>query len=179
MGRERHGKAHKAHRGNVGTRKQYATKHRTRDFDQVVEDAADEKRVKDLTVFDEDLPGGAQYYCVECCKYFIRQDVLDRHKESHSHKQRVMRLRKDKPWTVEDARVIKTDNGAPLGRAPRPQQFEDSVALQYQRGEVKAEAEADGMGESEPQKEEEEKKKKAEPEVVGDEDEDEDVEMVF
>ena len=57
MGRERHGHGHKAHRGYVGTRKQYATKHRTRDFDQVVEDAEDPKRVKELTVFDEDIAG--------------------------------------------------------------------------------------------------------------------------
>ena len=45
-----------------------------------------------------------------------------------------MRLKKDKPWTTEDARVIKTDNGAPLNRAPKPVQFADSVALSYRQG---------------------------------------------
>ena len=78
--------------------------------------------------------GAGQYYCVECSKYFMNQDVLDQHKLSKSHKQRVKRLLKDKPWTTEDARVIGVDNGKPLGRAPKPVQFADSPALAYQNG---------------------------------------------
>ena len=78
--------------------------------------------------------GAGQYYCVECSKYFMNQDVLDKHKLSKSHKQRCKRLLKDKPWTTEDARVIGVDNGKPLGRAPKPVQFANSPALAYQGG---------------------------------------------
>lgn len=57
MGRVRRSRTHKAHKGGVGTRKQYATKHYGRDFDQVVEDMKDPARVAALTVFDEDRSG--------------------------------------------------------------------------------------------------------------------------
>jgi len=60
--------------------------------------------------------------------------VLDQHKLSKSHKQRVKRLLKDKPWTTEDARVIGVDNGKPLGRAPNPVQYANSPALAYKNG---------------------------------------------
>lgn len=80
--------------------------------------------------------GGGQFYCVECSKYFLTQEVLDRHKLSKAHKQRVKRVAKDQPWTTEDARVIAVDNGKPLGRAPKPVQFKDSPALAYRNGAV-------------------------------------------
>ena len=57
MGRVRRSRTHKAHRGGEGTRKQWATKHYGRDFDQVVEDMKDPERVAALTEFDEDRAG--------------------------------------------------------------------------------------------------------------------------
>lgn len=57
MGRVRRSRTHKAHKGGVGTRKQYATKHYGRDFDQIVEDMKDPARVAALTEFDEDRSG--------------------------------------------------------------------------------------------------------------------------
>lgn len=73
---------------------------------------------------------------MECSKYFISQEVLDKHKTSKAHKLRVKRVRKDIPWTTEDARLIEVDNGAPLGRAPHPRQFADSPALAYRNGRM-------------------------------------------
>lgn len=73
---------------------------------------------------------------MECSKYFLTQEVLDRHKLSKAHKQRAKRVAKDQPWTTEDARVIGVDNGKPLGRAPHPVQFKDSPALAYRNGAV-------------------------------------------
>ena len=57
MGRVRRSRQHKAHKGGVGTRKQWGTKHYGRDFDQVVEDMKDPERVAALTEFDEDRAG--------------------------------------------------------------------------------------------------------------------------
>ena len=86
MTRQARSRSHHGHKGNVGTRKEYGTKNRTRDFDQVVDDVADPSRVVPLTEFDEDLPGGGQFYCVECAKYCIDADALERHKGSGPHK---------------------------------------------------------------------------------------------
>lgn len=57
MGRLRRSRTHHAHRGGAGTRKEFATKHYGRDFDQIVEDTKNPERVAALTTFDEDKAG--------------------------------------------------------------------------------------------------------------------------
>ena len=57
MPRQRRSRTHKAHKGGVGTRKEFSTKHYGRDFDQIVDDTKDPKRVAQLTAFDEDQVG--------------------------------------------------------------------------------------------------------------------------
>eukprot|EP00727_Mastigamoeba_balamuthi_P010356 m51a1_g5943 putative zinc finger (143) ;mRNA; f:121291-121820 len=117
---QRRKKTHHAHKGNVGTRKEFATKHRTRDFDQVHEDFNTESKREALEnqPVDPDLPGSAQFYCVPCARYFINAETLKKHTLSGPHKAMMRRLQKDRPWTTEDAKIIKTDNGKPLGRKP-------------------------------------------------------------
>jgi bud site selection protein 20 len=53
--------------------------------------------------FDEDLPGGGLYYCIETARYFVSQDALDKHKKSKQYKQRVKELIKEANYTQEDA----------------------------------------------------------------------------
>lgn len=107
-----------------------ATKHRARDLDQIRDDldkrnmqpgngesnkrmrvgdeeAGEEKGVdvikQEEQKFDEDLPAGGLYYCVETARYFVSQDALNKHKSSKQFKQRVKELIKEKKYTQEDA----------------------------------------------------------------------------
>ena len=90
-----------------------STKHRAKDVDQVYDELAKlgrEAGATELTEaetaprpFDEDLPGGGQYYCVETARYFVSADALERHKRSKQFKQRVKELRNEAKYTQDDA----------------------------------------------------------------------------
>ena len=89
-----------------------ATKHRARDIDQVYEDLAKRQRIageeqeeeeKEEKPFDEDLPAGGRYYCVETARYFMSQDALDKHKKSKQYKQRVKELRTEEVYNHDSA----------------------------------------------------------------------------
>ena len=90
-----------------------STKHHARDIDQVYDDLAKRQRVagddndneekKEPQVFDEDLPAGGQFYCVETARYFMSQDALEKHKKSKQYKQRVKELLKEAVYNQESA----------------------------------------------------------------------------
>jgi bud site selection protein 20 len=90
-----------------------ATKHRAKDIDQVRDDLVKRQRMagddskeeppQENAPFDEDLPAGGKYYCVETARYFMSQDALDKHKKSKQYKQRVRELVKEKRYNQESA----------------------------------------------------------------------------
>lgn len=79
----------------------YRLRRRAKDLDQIVEDLEAGRRQVEV---DEDLPGGGQFQCVECSRFFISPPVLEAHLRSKSHKKRVKEL-KDKPYTLEEAQA--------------------------------------------------------------------------
>ena len=124
--RQSRARSHHAHKHGVNTRKLYGTKNRTEggDYDQVYETVHDTAALSkaEHQEVDPDLPGGAQFYCAHCARYFIDENTLKVHIKSTPHKQMVKRLKKDLPWTTDDARGMGVDNGKPLGRSPKQQQ---------------------------------------------------------
>lgn len=89
------------------------TKHRARDIDQVHEDlvkrnmAPGEEPSEEVKPqeqeFDEDLPAGGRFYCVETARYFMSQDALDKHKKSKQYKKRVKQLMNEEIYTHSSA----------------------------------------------------------------------------
>ncbi|KAI1733156.1 zinc-finger double-stranded RNA-binding domain-containing protein [Ditylenchus destructor] len=69
-------------------------KRRGKDLDEILEDMKPEKimKLKNQEV-DLDLPGDGQFYCVECNRYFMDDAVLEKHKRTKVHKQRVKALK--------------------------------------------------------------------------------------
>jgi bud site selection protein 20 len=96
MGIYRRSRTHKARKE---LSKKNRLRKRTKDLDQIVEDIETGRRQVE---FDEDLPGGGQFQCVECSRFFIRQEVLEEHNKSKPHKKRLREL-KTKPYTLEEA----------------------------------------------------------------------------
>lgn len=87
MTRQARSRKRHAHKGGQFTRKQYGTKNRTRDYDQVCEDMKKESEaLKAFTQGDEDEVGGGKWYCVPCARYFIDETVLLRHYKTAPHK---------------------------------------------------------------------------------------------
>jgi len=92
-----------------------ATKHRTRDVDQVHDDLAKlgreagEPDAQDAAsqprAFDEDLPAGGLYYCVETARHFMSAAALEHHKRSKQFKRRVRELQRDGKYTQDDAEL--------------------------------------------------------------------------
>ena len=76
-----------------------ATKHRARDVDQIQDDI---KKGGVSFTFDEDLPGGGQFYCTESGRHFATQAALDDHKKSKIYKKR-LRVLKEPQYTQEEA----------------------------------------------------------------------------
>lgn len=74
-------------------------------IDQIAEDLADPLRAEALRSdqpVDFDLPGLGQHYCVECARYFLSADVLQKHTKTKLHKHRVKELR-EKPYSQAEA----------------------------------------------------------------------------
>lgn len=81
---------HKKHRGN-GEAKVKKTKRRTKDIDQIFDEIQPnniEKVKKEKTQLDEDLPGLGQYYCISCARYFMKDNILQEHFKTKSHKRK-------------------------------------------------------------------------------------------
>ena len=63
MGRLRRKRIHK----NIkDQKKKYRTKRRTKDIDEIHDDLKPENAAKLLAVRDHDLPGGGEFYCLQC-----------------------------------------------------------------------------------------------------------------
>jgi bud site selection protein 20 len=61
VGRKKH------HKGDKPMKEKYRTKRKTKDIDQIHEDLKPENAAKLLNQpADFDLPGNAQFYCLEC-----------------------------------------------------------------------------------------------------------------
>jgi bud site selection protein 20 len=83
--------------------------HRAKDRDQIQEEIAKavEKGEPPLdqqmaAKFNDELPGGGQFYCVETAKHFISPKALADHKKSRYYKKRVKELKEEK-YTQESA----------------------------------------------------------------------------
>mmetsp|Transcript_40788 Transcript_40788/g.57345 ORF Transcript_40788/g.57345 Transcript_40788/m.57345 type:complete len:123 (+) Transcript_40788:34-402(+) len=72
--------------------------HRAKDTDQIQEEIekaeANGKPIK--FDYDDDLPGGGQFYCVETGKHFTDAKALADHKKSRYYKRRCKELKEEK-----------------------------------------------------------------------------------
>ncbi|RWS02344.1 zinc finger protein-like protein [Dinothrombium tinctorium] len=87
------------------------TRNRKKDLDEIQDEIA--KGVSDEREFDEDLPGGGQFYCVHCSRYFIDEKSITDHRKSKVHKRRLKELNED-PYSKEEA-----ESAAGLGNYKR------------------------------------------------------------
>ncbi|KNC81824.1 hypothetical protein SARC_05877 [Sphaeroforma arctica JP610] len=91
------------HMNNKELSKKFRLRRRTKDLDQVEEDLKPEnaEKLKNLPI-DYDLPGAGQFYCLQCSKYYISDDALEKHSKSKVHKRRLKEL-KEGAYTQEEA----------------------------------------------------------------------------
>uniref|UniRef100_A0A6S8D9V8 C2H2-type domain-containing protein n=1 Tax=Aplanochytrium stocchinoi TaxID=215587 RepID=A0A6S8D9V8_9STRA len=83
----------RAHAKKKGFKKYFlSTKHRTKDVDQI----QDEIKKGGLKFqYDEDLPGGGQFYCAETGRHFVDEASLKVHKKSKAYKKRLKELKEE------------------------------------------------------------------------------------
>jgi bud site selection protein 20 len=75
--------------------------HRAKDTDQIqeeIENGAMDQKIP----YNDELPGGGQYYCVETGMHFIDAKALADHKKSRYYKRRCKELKEEK-YTQESA----------------------------------------------------------------------------
>jgi len=82
VGRSRH------HRATAGHKKAKNGLYHARDLDLVFKDVKDKHPPIGQGIDKEDLPGGGQFCCISCSKFFIDQTALDKHMVSKAHKKR-------------------------------------------------------------------------------------------
>ena len=72
--------------------------HRAKDTDQIQDEIENaEKKGKAITFeYDDSLPGGGQFYCVETAKHFADARGLADHKKSRYYKRRCKELKEEK-----------------------------------------------------------------------------------
>ena len=89
---------HANHKGAHGKSKKYKRKvwlcHRAKDVDQIQEQI--EKNPQPTIPYDDELPGGGQFYCVETDKHFADAKSLADHKKTKLYKKRVKQLKEEK-----------------------------------------------------------------------------------
>jgi bud site selection protein 20 len=75
--------------------------HRAKDTDQIQDEI--EKGANSIKVpYNDELPGGGQFYCVETGMHFIDAKALADHKKSRYYKRRCKELKEEK-YTQESA----------------------------------------------------------------------------
>ena len=94
-------------KGHTNKNKQYRRGHdmkrRGRDLDQVQDDMKKIDAGKPMTFkFDDDLPGGGQFYVWETGKHFIDADSVKKHKASRMFRRRLQELKQEQ-YTQEEA----------------------------------------------------------------------------
>lgn len=73
--------------------------HRDRDIDQIQDDLEKSKEMgksPDEFEYDDELPGGGQFYCAETGKHFADAKSLADHKRTKFYKRRLKALKEDK-----------------------------------------------------------------------------------
>jgi bud site selection protein 20 len=65
--------------------------------------------------FDDELPGGGQFYCIVTGKHFIDARALSLHQKSRFYKRRLKELKEESKYTQQDA-----DFGAGMTREKLP-----------------------------------------------------------
>ncbi|KAJ1455158.1 zinc finger protein 593-like protein [Pelagophyceae sp. CCMP2097] len=80
------------------------TKRRNRDVDQIHDDIAKiaDKGPQPIE-YDDDIPGGGQFYVVETGRHFTDQRGVDDHKKSRLYKRRLKELKEQKQYTQFEA----------------------------------------------------------------------------
>lgn len=112
MGTGKTRRGHRAHTKKKHFKKYFlSTKNRSKDVDQIQEELADGK-VKDKIgyiakrdgayEYNEDLPGGGQFYCIETGRHFVDANALENHKKTKSYKKRLKEL-KEKIYNQDEA----------------------------------------------------------------------------
>lgn len=76
---------------------------RDKDVDQIqdelelsVETGTSVQEKLGLKEYDDELPGGGQFYCVETGKHFISEKALEDHKRTKFYKRRLKQLKEEK-----------------------------------------------------------------------------------
>ncbi|GMI31812.1 hypothetical protein TrCOL_g7456 [Triparma columacea] len=75
------------------------TKHRAKDLDQIQDDIAKAKETGtnlNSIEFDDELPGGGQFFCFETNRHFTDEKALRDHKKTREYKRRVKQLKEEK-----------------------------------------------------------------------------------
>ncbi|KAJ4458276.1 putative bud site selection protein 20 [Paratrimastix pyriformis] len=87
-----------------------------RDLDLVYKDVQKGDRALPRGTDKEDIPGGAQWKCLACGRYFVDEPTLQRHMRTKAHKQRVKDL-KEAPPTTADTEMA-AGRGRPNNKQP-------------------------------------------------------------
>jgi hypothetical protein len=86
--------------GARSKKKQYKRKvwlcNRDKDIDQIQDEIEHTGGQGPSFQYDDDLPGGGQFYCKETGKHFIDAKALADHKKSRAYKRRVKDLKEEK-----------------------------------------------------------------------------------
>jgi bud site selection protein 20 len=72
---------------------------RARDTDQIqdeIEKAKETGKPVDQFEYDDELPGGGQFYCIECGKHHTDAKALSDHKKCRYHKKRCRDVKEEK-----------------------------------------------------------------------------------
>jgi Zinc-finger double-stranded RNA-binding len=88
---------------NKQFKKSHCTANRSMDVDQIQDNLEKEQELGRKTdfEFDDDLPGGGQFYCTPCARHFMDQDNLDKHTKSKIHKRRMKDVAQEKYTQAE------------------------------------------------------------------------------
>lgn len=95
-------------KGARSKNKQYKRKvwlcNRDKDVDQIQEELekSQEKKEPIQFEFDDELPGGGQFYCPETGKHFIDAKALADHKKTKFYRRRLRQLKEEK-YTQDEA----------------------------------------------------------------------------
>ncbi|KAJ8598782.1 hypothetical protein CTAYLR_010181 [Chrysophaeum taylorii] len=89
-----------AHAKKKGFKKSRDTKRRARDVDQIYDDV---EKAATSVEYDDELPGGGQFYCVETGRHFVDENALEAHKKTRFYKRRVKELAEERQYTQQIA----------------------------------------------------------------------------
>jgi len=104
--------------------KVHSTKRRTKDVDQIYDEI---KQGKVRTPLDLDLPGGGQFVCIHCDRFFIDENTLKDHFKTKAHKKRMKHLDVEPYAGPERDGQIKVDNGPKLYRNIVTEEMKDEA----------------------------------------------------